>query len=320
MEREPYCFLDHPVTFISNSRPALNLLRDGFSHFIDRRESKRGDSIEIHILSGCRKRLTDYVIGPDGRGHSFTEKMMIFPCLEMVLMKQLYDRLQHLHFLHAAVLSHQNKGFIISGNARCGKTTLALALMEKGFGYLSDEYAVIDPLENNVLAFPKCLYPREETLRFFSSLRSRRKSDKFYLDGKEKRWLIDPGGCFDHAMPSKTKPEFFIFLQPNFGMASRLESIDLVTAFRYVLDASLNLHFQNSKTKEKHLIHLLDIVSRAECYRLLAGRPVESARLMTDLASKKRDRRRAEKTPVHADDVAKAVKSIVLKQKADSLT
>ena len=48
-------------------------------------------------------------------------------------------------FVHAGVVSWHGQAIVIPGRSMSGKTTLVRALLAQGAGYMSDEYAVIDP-------------------------------------------------------------------------------------------------------------------------------------------------------------------------------
>lgn len=62
-----------------------------------------------------------------------------------------------LFFLHAAVLALDDRAVVLSAPSGTGKSTLALALLEAGFDYLSDELAPIDLQSLTVHPFPHAL-------------------------------------------------------------------------------------------------------------------------------------------------------------------
>ena len=59
--------------------------------------------------------------------------------------------------LHAATLAHGGNGVLLVGNSGCGKSTLTAALAARGWGYLCDEFALIDPDTLHLHGFPKAL-------------------------------------------------------------------------------------------------------------------------------------------------------------------
>jgi hypothetical protein len=56
---------------------------------------------------------------------------------------------------HSAVLACAGRGLLLPAVSGSGKTTLAAALVRAGFGYLSDEAALVDPATRRVFAYPK---------------------------------------------------------------------------------------------------------------------------------------------------------------------
>ncbi len=58
---------------------------------------------------------------------------------------------------HSAVLDDHGRGLLLPAASGSGKTTLTAALVCAGFGYLSDEAALVDPATRRVHAYPKPL-------------------------------------------------------------------------------------------------------------------------------------------------------------------
>lgn len=59
--------------------------------------------------------------------------------------------------LHAAVVTRDEICLLIAGPSGAGKTTLALALIDRGWNFLSDDAAPWDPRSGTILSFPKPL-------------------------------------------------------------------------------------------------------------------------------------------------------------------
>jgi len=62
-------------------------------------------------------------------------------------------------FVHAGVVKWGEGALVIPGPSRAGKSTLVLELVRAGAGFLSDEFAVIDP-QGLVQAYPRPLWQR----------------------------------------------------------------------------------------------------------------------------------------------------------------
>lgn len=62
------------------------------------------------------------------------------------------------YLLHAGVLECPDGGaLLLPASSGSGKSTLATGLVRAGFGYLSDEFAPIDPIDRRVHAYPKAI-------------------------------------------------------------------------------------------------------------------------------------------------------------------
>lgn len=59
--------------------------------------------------------------------------------------------------LHAATLAYNGQAVVLAGPSGTGKSTLAAGLLSRGWSYLSDEFALINPDTLHVHPFPKAL-------------------------------------------------------------------------------------------------------------------------------------------------------------------
>lgn len=89
--------------------------------------------------------------------------------LECELEAFLADAVRDYYLLHAGALAYNGAGIILPAPSGSGKTSLVLALLQCGYGYLSDELAVIEPATGNLHAFPKPLTIKDA--RPFAALR-----------------------------------------------------------------------------------------------------------------------------------------------------
>lgn len=65
--------------------------------------------------------------------------------------------------IHAGVVTWQNQGVVLAADSCHGKTTLSLALLRRGFKFLSDEMAALDRTDGQVHPFPRSLRVRPGT-------------------------------------------------------------------------------------------------------------------------------------------------------------
>lgn len=77
--------------------------------------------------------------------------------LEQHLVVALQRARPELLFLHAAALAFRGRACLLVGASGAGKSTTAWALLQRGWGYLSDELAPLDPTSGLVLPYPHAL-------------------------------------------------------------------------------------------------------------------------------------------------------------------
>ena len=187
-------------------------------------------------------------------------------------LEQTSDRL----LIHAgSVVSPSGQGVLLPADAGSGKTTLSVALLRSGFGFLSDEAGVIDPATR--LAHP---YPRAVNL-------------------KEGSWAL-----FDDLPPPRFGPEWsaqFRFVRPEdirVGSPSAPAPVRLIVAPRYVSRAPTTLtplrraeavvmiaeNLMNLPAFGPSALPLLaDIAREAPAYRLVSGDLGQAVSAVTDL-------------------------------------
>ncbi len=79
-------------------------------------------------------------------------------------------RAPELYYVHAAVVAVGGRGVVLPGLSRAGKSTLALALLERGARYLSDELLAFDPATGAAHAFPRAPKIRDVCAGYFPRL------------------------------------------------------------------------------------------------------------------------------------------------------
>jgi hypothetical protein len=80
-----------------------------------------------------------------------------------VNLQAVVSRRDHL-VLHAGAVSLGGRGLLLPGPSGAGKSTLTAALVSRGFGYLSDELAAIDPAWLEIEPYPKPLSLRARSM------------------------------------------------------------------------------------------------------------------------------------------------------------
>lgn len=82
-----------------------------------------------------------------------------------------YDAVQHTRshlLLHAAGIAHNEEGTLLIGHSMSGKTTLSLALMQRGMRLLTDDVVGIDYANNELCALARQVQIRPKTHRLLN--------------------------------------------------------------------------------------------------------------------------------------------------------
>lgn len=128
--------------------------------------------------------------------------------------------------LHCACLELDGEGLLIAGNAGAGKSTLALALVEQGFSFASDEWTYVlardGELTLHTLGDPAKLLP--DAGRFFPELRQLPLQTA--MNG-ELSYQVDVSGWPGAAAPiARAVPSRLLFLQRVLAPGCRFTACD----------------------------------------------------------------------------------------------
>ncbi len=93
--------------------------------------------------------------------------------------------------IHAAALEFGGRGVIVSGRSGAGKTTLALALLTRGFRLLSDEFALCAPDGHSILPYRRSAHVRPATIELIPQLAFLEAVPRHQLGGGSE-WSLPP--------------------------------------------------------------------------------------------------------------------------------
>jgi hypothetical protein len=113
----------------------------------------------------------------------------------------LFDRLVHallarllgqgIYAIHASAVVYRGAALALAGPSGHGKTTLALGLLRRGLGLLSDEFAIVEPATRQVLPYRRSLHVRPGTLELIPELRFLHQRPRHRLGGGSE-WAVAP--------------------------------------------------------------------------------------------------------------------------------
>jgi HprK-related kinase A len=84
---------------------------------------------------------------------------------EMAMNLQMALGERHMMILHASSVERDGKVLIMTGESGSGKSTLSALLGERGWRFMGDEFALVDPITGLVHPFPRPVSLKNEAIR-----------------------------------------------------------------------------------------------------------------------------------------------------------
>ncbi len=229
------------------------------------------DAIEITIKSRGRFpwRRGPYVIqGPDGEGFEVRRRYEVLPHLEWTINWHVIRRHNEYAQLHAAALEIDGHALMMPGNPGSGKSTTAAGLLARGWRYLSDEFALIDPSSLEVQPFPRALCIKQPSFSVIDGLRlPLRKRTPYQKAAKGRVAFLNPLEVRPDATGRRSRVRWVVFPQYVAGATPTMESLPRSQAAYELTRQCFNFPAYNGRVVRI----AADIVRQAECYRLIAG-------------------------------------------------
>ena len=185
---------------------------------------------------------------------------------------------RELLMVHAgSVVSPAGHAVVLPAEAGSGKTTLTVALVRAGFGFLSDEVAAIDP--DTLLAHP---YGRAINLK--------KSSWRLFPDLPPPPWDTDWAAEFRFLRPTALRADaeaapapVRLVVAPRYVPGARTEVTPMRRAEAVV---ELGQNLMNLQAYSAPVLPLLtEIVSRARCFRMVSGDLGDAVRAVSELAA-----------------------------------
>lgn len=181
--------------------------------------------------------------------------------LECELEAFLADTVRDYYLLHAGALAYNGAGIILPAPSGSGKTSLVLALLQCGYGYLSDELAVIEPATGNLHAFPKPLTIKDA--QPFAALRLPAPGSGGVVDGGAVTYL-HPHDAGASVCSAPLPVRAIIFPHYDAAAIPTLQPLAAGQALRRLFEHTFNAPHFGSES-----LHILaPLVRRAACFAL----------------------------------------------------
>lgn len=174
----------------------------------------------------------------------------------------------NIFLIHTAVLAKRDKGILICGPAKSGKSTLSLKLIENGFKFVSDEFVAFDQ---------KRLFPlflkiglEKSSLKIFPQLqRYIQKSKASY-----EKVSFDMQNIYPHCLIKSCSPKIIIFPAPKKKLKKFImRALNKECAFSLLcMDKDNSLPFEQDLTiRQKQIQSLAILAEKTKAYVLSYG-------------------------------------------------
>jgi len=206
----------------------------------------------------------------------------VLPYIEWGINRQVIARCRNYLQLHAATLAKNGSAIILAGNSGAGKSTLAAALFARGWTYLCDEFAMINPATLFVHAFPKALCIKSGSFDVVKRLGLPLWHKRYYVRAyKGPVSYVVPRSGVSRRNRSSYPVRHVIFPQFTEGATPRLPPLSRAPA-AFAL-SSLVLNRGTFGPLATSIIST--IVRNASCFRLQTGPVWETCNLLESLFS-----------------------------------
>jgi hypothetical protein len=185
-------------------------------------------------------------------------------------------RVRDFLFLHAGAVVRNDQALLLPAEMDSGKSSLVLALLDLGFGYLSDEFGVLDPVTLRAYPLHKHIKLDRDGLRLLPGLEERLNDRKGLSAQLPERFVRaqDLGA----GLAGPAFPRWLVFPTPDWDGPPRLERIGRAQAVEDMAAACFNLHLYG----DRGVVMLSRIAQEAEAFRLYGGSPHERAALLAE--------------------------------------
>jgi hypothetical protein len=174
-----------------------------------------------------------------------------------------------------AVVTPSGEGLLLPGASGSGKTSLAAGLIRAGFGCLSDEAGVIDPVTARLHPYPRAITLKAGSFSDFKALRPKRLPSF----ASRAQWHLQPDDIRPGALAKPTQVGFVIFPSYDGAKPTVLTQISPGETIVEMARNCLNL----SRYRGRALLVFAEIVRAARCYRLAVGSVDEGVRAVMEI-------------------------------------
>jgi HprK-related kinase A len=212
------------------------------------------------------------------RAGRITQQWQLFRFLECQLDILLAEKVDRPLLLHAGAVARNGCGVIMPGPSGSGKSSLTLALLQRGFRYYSDEIAVVDPATGWLHPFPKPVSIKDRHI--FNGL-AQHQDLWFGPEANEDRgvWYLHPEDLTGGKIGEPSPTSYIVFPKYHPDYQPRLRHLPFGEALKELVHNSINL----SRSGNEGFRLLAGLVREAHCFTLESNDLTTSVALVNGL-------------------------------------
>lgn len=226
-------------------------------------------AIEVIVKRSARSLRRYYHVVANGESlFAMRSENEVLPHVEWAINTMVATRLSEYLQIHASVVARDGVAIICPGQPGQGKTTLAAALLSRGWSYLSDEFALLDPETRLLEPYPKALCIKAGSFEVLRRLRLPIDTDRVYYKGEKGQvTLLNPLRIRPDVVAGPCRVGMVVFPEINRSTTPVIERVSRAqTVFELTRCA-----FNFGRFRATGFNLLADVVERAGCYRLRCG-------------------------------------------------
>ena len=226
-------------------------------------------AVRIHARHRYPWRRGPYLIQSDGGLESEARRRYeVLPHLEWIINWQIIRQRDDYLQLHAATLEHRGEALLLPGEPGSGKSTLTAGLLSRGWSYLCDEFALIDPATRRVQPFPRALCIKEASFPIIDALRlPLRRTTPYHKPTKGRVAFLNPLDVRPDAAGQPSHIRWVIFPRYVKGAKPTLKAMSRSQAVFELSKQCFNFNIHQAQAVDV----LAKLVRGADCFRLTAG-------------------------------------------------
>ena len=215
---------------------------------------------------------------PIGRAHRLSR---VAPIVKAALWQSAINAHDFLFYLHAGVVGTGTSCILLPAAAGSGKSSLTMALVDRGFSYFSDEVALIEPGTFRVPPVPLAMCIKSTGWDLMSRYCPQILSLPVHVRADEKviRYIPPPENT---AEQSAVPVSHIMFPRYEPDTPTRLERIDRSAALGRLMGECLALR---QRLDQQNVRELVRWIAGIECYELTFSCLETARRLVVEAAS-----------------------------------